>query len=82
MIRGISTELPLSSLQKNMTFTLIDNDVPSSVALSFLESQIMASTALHSTIEFKYWLLMTVNHLLEKGKLDTGILVLLWPKLN
>lgn len=41
--------------------------LPSGVQLSFLESQITATNILESALEYKYWLLATVNHLLDKG---------------
>ncbi|GLV43884.1 hira [Carabus blaptoides fortunei] len=60
--------LPLSSLQKTSSIAnnIVDS-LPSGVTLSFLENQLAACTALQSPIEFKHWLLATVEHLLEKG---------------
>lgn len=41
--------------------------LPPGVQLSFLESQMTATNILESALEYKYWLLATVNHLLAKG---------------
>lgn len=63
--------LPLSSLQKTSSVSHnIVNSLPSGVTLSFLENQLAACTVLQSPIEFKHWLLATVEHLLEKGTLS------------
>lgn len=67
MVRGVATNQPLASLQRNMPLTGANDTLPSGVTLSFLESQITASCALQSPAEFRHWLLATVNHLLEKG---------------
>ncbi|KAK4876707.1 hypothetical protein RN001_009213 [Aquatica leii] len=65
--KSVSTTLPLASLQKSIPVHGTTDTLPSGVTLSFLESQICASTLLRSSAEFKHWLLTTVNHLLEKG---------------
>lgn len=67
LTRTISGSLPLASLQRNMPSHFHNENLPSGVALSFLESQVSASTILQSGTEFRHWLLATVNHLLEKG---------------
>lgn len=69
--KSIQTSLPLASIQRTLSNRAPSNDsLPSGVTLSFLESQIATSCFLKSSVEFKYWLLATVNHLLEKGNDD------------
>lgn len=75
MVRGVATNQPLAALQRNMPLSGGNDTLPSGVTLSFLESQITASCALQSPAEFRHWLLATVNHLLDKGRifsLDTS----------
>lgn len=67
MTRNVSTNLPLSSLQKCMPLHGASDNLPSGVGLSFLESQITASCTLNSPTEFRHWLIVTVNHILDKG---------------
>lgn len=54
-----------------------NENLPSGVKLSFLESQVSASAVLESGTEFRYWLLATVNHLLEKGICSVHLCLLL-----
>lgn len=68
LCRTLSNTMPLASLQRNLPIQGGIDTLPSGVKLSFLESQMVTSSLLHSSIEFKYWLLAAVNHLLEKGK--------------
>ncbi|KAF5276450.1 hypothetical protein FQA39_LY06519 [Lamprigera yunnana] len=65
--KSVPSTLPLAALQRCIPMHGTTDTLPSGVTLSFLESQISASTLLRSTSEFKHWLLATVNHLLEKG---------------
>nr|CAI5830793.1 unnamed protein product [Callosobruchus analis] len=65
--KKVSSMLPLASIQKSMPVHRNANLLPPGVLLSFLESQIMASSVLQSATEYKHWLLAAVNHLLEKG---------------
>lgn len=67
MARNVGGNLPLASLQRSLPVNGTNENLPSSVALSFLESQILASETLNSASEFKHWVLVTVNHLLDKG---------------
>ncbi|GJQ84164.1 hypothetical protein Trydic_g2841 [Trypoxylus dichotomus] len=66
-VRATSGDLPLASLQRKMSSHFHNENLPAGVKLSFLESQMSASNVLRSSAEFRYWLLATVNHLLEKG---------------
>lgn len=70
MARAVATTQPLASLQRSMPLTGSSDNLPSGVTLSFLEGQIVASSALQSATEFRHWILTTVNHLLEKGKIQ------------
>lgn len=66
--------LPLSSLQKGTPLSHnVADSLPSGVTLSFLENQLAACSALESSLEFRHWLLVTVEHLLEKGKFKSII---------
>ncbi|XP_017768816.1 PREDICTED: protein HIRA homolog [Nicrophorus vespilloides] len=65
--RSVGGNLPLASLQRQMSAHNLNDNLPSGVKLSFLESQISASVLLQSASEFRHWLLITVTHLLEKG---------------
>ncbi|KAB0796937.1 hypothetical protein PPYR_10998 [Photinus pyralis] len=65
--KSLPSTLPLASLQKSIPIHGAADTLPSGVTLSFLESQIAASSLLRSAAEFKHWLMATVNHLLEKG---------------
>ncbi|CAH1955908.1 unnamed protein product [Acanthoscelides obtectus] len=65
--KKVSPMLPLASIQKSMPVHRNADMLPPGVLLSFLESQITATSVLQSTTEYKHWLLATVNHLLEKG---------------
>ncbi|XP_060535243.1 protein HIRA homolog [Cylas formicarius] len=68
MVRKVPGNLPLASLQRMMpSYRPADSALPSGVTLSFLESQIAATGILKSVIEYKHWLLATVNHLLDRG---------------
>ncbi|KAI4472226.1 member of the hir1 family of wd-repeat protein [Holotrichia oblita] len=67
MSRSTSGNLPLATLQRKMPSNFHGENLPAGVKLSFLESQVSASSILKSSTEFKHWLLATVNHLLEKG---------------
>lgn len=67
LIQRVSSNLPLASLQRSMPVHKGLDTLPPGVQLSFLESQITATTILESASEYKYWLLATVNHLLDKG---------------
>ena len=67
MARNVSTALPLASLQRAMPLHGANDSLPSGITLSFLETQIMSSSVLQSSTEFRHWILVTVNHLLDKG---------------
>ena len=41
--------------------------LPSGIVRSFLECQLASSSLLQSPEEFKYWMLVLVKHLLDKG---------------
>nr|XP_023016100.1 protein HIRA homolog [Leptinotarsa decemlineata] len=67
LTRRVPSNLPLSSLQRCMPVQRNMATLPPGVTLSFLESQITATNVLESKTEYKYWLIATVNHLLDKG---------------
>lgn len=67
MSRSTAGNLPLATLQRKMPSHFHGENLPAGVKLSFLESQVSASSTLKSGTEFRHWLLATVNHLLEKG---------------
>lgn len=60
--------LPLASLQTVHPVTAVSDILPSEVALSFFETQLASCKALNSPNEFKHWLMLTISHLLDKGK--------------
>lgn len=65
--RKVPVNLPLSSLQRTIPTHHNMDTLPPGVKLSFLEAQMTASNMLESRTEYKFWLIATVNHLLEKG---------------
>lgn len=67
LTRRVSSHLPLASLQRSMPMHSANDTLPSGVILSFLEHQIIASSVLHSVVEYKHWIIAMVNHLLDKG---------------
>ncbi|CAG9862092.1 unnamed protein product [Phyllotreta striolata] len=67
LTKKLPNTLPLASLQKYMSYQRNIDSLPPGVTLSFLESQIMATGVLESSVEYKHWLFTIVNHLLEKG---------------
>lgn len=68
MVKKVPANLPLASLQRIMPpYRPTDSVLPSGVTLSFLESQIAATKVLKSPTEYRHWLFVQVNHILEKG---------------
>ncbi|XP_023310829.1 protein HIRA-like [Anoplophora glabripennis] len=67
LIRRVPANLPLASLQRHMPVQRCMDTLPPGVTLSFLESQITATSVLQSAAEYRHWLIATVNHLLDKG---------------
>ncbi|KAJ8971591.1 hypothetical protein NQ317_013317 [Molorchus minor] len=67
LTRQLSPNLPLASLQRSMPVHRSVDTLPPGVTLSFLESQITATSVLESPAEYRHWLFATVNHLLNKA---------------
>ncbi|CAG9818845.1 unnamed protein product [Phaedon cochleariae] len=67
LTRKVASNLPLASLQRCLPSQRNLDTLPPGVMLSFLESQITATNILESFTEYKHWLMITVNHLLDKG---------------
>lgn len=68
MVKKVPANLPLASLQRIMPpYRPTDSVLPSGVTLSFLESQIAATNVLQSSTEYRHWLFVQVDHLLDKG---------------
>ncbi|KAJ8958968.1 hypothetical protein NQ314_006332 [Rhamnusium bicolor] len=67
LTRRVPSNLPLASLQRSMPMHRNLDTLPPGVTLSFLESQITATSVLESVSEYRHWLIATVNHLLDKG---------------
>ncbi|KAK9878470.1 hypothetical protein WA026_022112 [Henosepilachna vigintioctopunctata] len=67
LTRKLSANLPLASLQKLIPTHISNDTLPPGVTLSFLESQVISSKMLQSSLEYKHWIFALVNHVLEKG---------------
>ncbi|XP_050301277.1 protein HIRA homolog isoform X2 [Anthonomus grandis grandis] len=68
VMKNMPGNLPLASFQREMfRYRSTNSTLPPGVTLSFIETQIPATKVLQSVTEFRNWLFVQVNHLLEKG---------------